>query len=152
MKSDEKKEWCIALGNINAYHDSILGTRFKFLKGELATKEKVFGMIPEMTEEEYAELFRPATEEEINGEFDWDGYQYILKKETKRMKSIKEKAEKHLNSVYTGYDDVLKELVKESYVSGANYVLEQIENSLQEFSNYEDSLIVSRIIEQLKEK
>lgn len=80
MKSEEKKEWCIALGNISAYRDPILGTRFKFLKGELATKEKVFGMIPEMTEEKYAELFRPATEEEINGEFDWDGYQYILKR------------------------------------------------------------------------
>lgn len=85
MKSEEKKEWCIALGNINAYHDPILGTRFMFLKGERATKEKVFSMIPEMTEEKYAELFRPATEEEINGEFDWDGYQYILKKETKCM-------------------------------------------------------------------
>lgn len=35
-------------------------------------------------------------------------------------------------------------------MSGANYVLRQIENSLQEFSNYEDSLIISRIIEQLK--
>ena len=39
------------------------------------------------------------------------------------MKSIKEKSEEHLNSVYAGYDDVLKELVKESYVAGANYVL-----------------------------
>lgn len=39
------------------------------------------------------------------------------------MKSIKEKAKEHLNSVYAGYDDVLKELVKESYVSGANYML-----------------------------
>ena len=43
------------------------------------------------------------------------------------MKSIKEKSEEHLNSVYAGYDDVLKKLVKEGYVSGANYVLEQIE-------------------------
>lgn len=43
------------------------------------------------------------------------------------MKSIKDKAEEYLNSVYAGYDDVLKELVKKSYVSGANYVLEQIE-------------------------
>ena len=43
------------------------------------------------------------------------------------MKSIKEKSEEHLNSVYAGYDDVLKELVKEGYVAGANYVLEQIE-------------------------
>lgn len=33
---------------------------------------------------------------------------------------------------------------------GANYVLDEIENSLQDFSNYEDSLIISRIIEQLK--
>lgn len=43
------------------------------------------------------------------------------------MKSIKEKAEEHLNNVYAGYDDVLKELVKEGYEAGANYVLEQIE-------------------------
>ena len=43
------------------------------------------------------------------------------------MKSIKEKAKEHLNSVYAGYDYVLKELVKESYVSGANYVLDEIE-------------------------
>lgn len=33
------------------------------------------------------------------------------------MKSIKEKSEEHLNSVYAGYDDVLKKLIKEGYVS-----------------------------------
>lgn len=43
----------------------------------------------------------------------------------------KERAEEHLNSVYVGYDDVLKELVKESYVSGANYVLDKIAEVLQ---------------------
>ena len=41
------------------------------------------------------------------------------------MKSIKEKAEEHLNSVYYGYDNVLKTLVKEGYEAGANYVLEK---------------------------
>lgn len=43
------------------------------------------------------------------------------------MKSIKEKSEEHLNSVYAGYDNVLKILVKEGFESGANYVLEEIE-------------------------
>ena len=43
------------------------------------------------------------------------------------MKSIKEKANEHLNSVYAGYDGVLKKLVKEGFVSGANYVLDEIE-------------------------
>jgi len=33
---------------------------------------------------------------------------------------------------------------------GANYVLEEIEKLLDEFTNYEDSLIVRRVIEQLK--
>lgn len=76
----KEKEWCIALNNVSPYTDSVLGLRYEFLKGERATKEKVFSMIPSMTEEEYARYFRPATEEEINGEFEWDGYQYILKK------------------------------------------------------------------------
>ena len=39
---------------------------------------------------------------------------------------------------------------KYAFIAGANYVLDEIEKSLQEFSNYEDSLIISRIIEQLK--
>lgn len=79
MKSIKKQEWCIALDNIGSYTDPVLGLRYKFLKGERATKEKVFNMIPDMTEEEYARCFRPATEEEINGEFNWDGEQYVLK-------------------------------------------------------------------------
>lgn len=79
MKSIKEKESCIALDNIGPYNDPILGVRYKFLKGERATKEKVFNMIPYMTEEEYARCFRPSTKEEINGEFDWDGEQYTLK-------------------------------------------------------------------------
>lgn len=39
-----------------------------------------------------------------------------------------------------------------AYKAGANYVLEQVEKQLDEFSNLEDSLIVRRVFEQLKEK
>jgi hypothetical protein len=76
------------------------------------------------------------------------------------MTSIKEKAEKHLNSVYAGYDDVLKELVKESYVSGANYVLDAIEefmvnlnlgnNSAEKFYKFDLIADIHAFIEQLK--
>ena len=72
------------------------------------------------------------------------------------MKSIKEKSEEHLNSVYAGYDDVLKELVKESYVSGANYVLEEIENlvktTIGEGWTYHYNLYIGlvNLLEQLK--
>ena len=83
--SKEGMEWCIALDDVGWYDNSLFGKHPIFLKGERATKEKVFFEIPDITEEEYAKYFRPATEEEINGEFDWDGYQYILKKETKCM-------------------------------------------------------------------
>lgn len=66
------------------------------------------------------------------------------------MKSIKEKSlevfPEHCN--YTTSSDNRRKRI--GFVTGANYVLEQFENSLQEFSNYEDSLIISRIIEQLK--
>ena len=66
------------------------------------------------------------------------------------MKSIKEKSlevfPEHCN--YTTSSDNRRKRI--GFVAGANYVLEQFENSLQEFSNYEDSLIISRIIEQLK--
>ena len=66
------------------------------------------------------------------------------------MKSIKEKAEEvfpgHCNA--TTDDSNLKKRI--GFIAGANYVLDEIENSLQEFSNHEDSLIISRIIEQLK--
>jgi len=72
------------------------------------------------------------------------------------MKSIKEKAEKHLNSVYAGYDDVLKELVKESYVSGANYVLDEIEKLVKttvgDGGTYHYNLYIGlvNLLEQLK--
>lgn len=81
MKSMEEKnyEWCIALDNVGLYYNNLLGPRPLFLKGERTTKEKVFSYIPDMTEEKYSKLFRPATEEEIDGQFDWDGEQYVLK-------------------------------------------------------------------------
>lgn len=66
------------------------------------------------------------------------------------MKSIKEKAEEHLNSVYAGYDDVLKELVKASYVSGANYVLDHLSKTI---AVSEDGYLLDntkKMIEQLK--
>ena len=46
--------------------------------------------------------------------------------------------------IFDGY------LVEEACEYGAKAVLGEIENSLQEFTNYEDSLIIRRIIEQLK--
>lgn len=58
------------------------------------------------------------------------------------MKSIKEKAKE--NCIKYGS---LGDIAYSEFVEGANYVLEQIEKSLQEFSNYEE---ISRIIEQLK--
>lgn len=39
-----------------------------------------------------------------------------------------------------------------AYEAGANYVLDEIEKQLDEFSNLEDSLIVRRVIEELKKK
>lgn len=132
------KEWCIALDNVSSYIDSVLGLRYKFLKGERATKEKVFSMIPSMTEEEYARYFRPATEEEINGEFEWDGEQFILKG-SKRMKSIKEKSFELFPEMQTDSDDwdVIEEQCdrddqRKAYRLGANYVLEQIEQLIYE--------------------
>jgi hypothetical protein len=62
------------------------------------------------------------------------------------MKSIKEKAEEHLNSVYYGYDNVLKTLVKEGYEAGANYVLECIEEATNICFDEE----LRKVIEQLK--
>ena len=71
------------------------------------------------------------------------------------MKSIKEKASEYsfvnkgIDETGNYYEDY--SVVKlDGFIAGANYVLEQIEDSLQEFSNYEDSIIISRIIEQLK--
>lgn len=39
---------------------------------------------------------------------------------------------------------------KITFEAGANYVLDEIEKLLDEFTNYEDSLIIGRVIEQLK--
>lgn len=62
------------------------------------------------------------------------------------MKSIKVKSVEHLNSVYAGYDDVLKKLVKEGYEAGANYVLECIE----EVTNICFDEELRKVIKQLK--
>ena len=62
------------------------------------------------------------------------------------MKPIKEKAE----DIQLGYDDIQAPAIGRGFVLGANYVLEEIEKQLDEFSNFEDSLIVRRVIEQLK--
>lgn len=62
------------------------------------------------------------------------------------MKSIKEKAKE----VQIGYDDIQAPAIGTGFVTGANYVLEEIEKQLDEFSSFEDSLIVRRVIEQLK--
>jgi hypothetical protein len=74
------------------------------------------------------------------------------------MKSIKEKAKEygllnpdiHYDADGNTYDDVDKPSV--DFEAGANYVIEQIEKQLDEFSNFEDSLIVRRLIEELKKK
>jgi len=73
------------------------------------------------------------------------------------MKSIKEKSFELFPEMQTDSDDwdVIEEQCdrddqRKAFAKGANYVLDAIEKSLQEFSNYEDSLIISRIIEQLK--
>ena len=64
------------------------------------------------------------------------------------MKSIKEKAEEYTKDYL--FSPVPQKVPNEHFEAGANYVLEEIENLLDEFSNYEDSLIISRVIEQLK--
>lgn len=68
------------------------------------------------------------------------------------MKSIKEKAHEIAWQYSKHYDPIAcrQEWCEMAAREGAKYVLEKIEDSLQEFSNYEDSLIISRIIEQLK--
>lgn len=132
--SKEGMEWCIALENIGPYMNIVLGPRFLFLKGERATKEKVFNYIPEMTEEDYNKYFRPATEEEINGEFEWDGEQFILKG-SNRMKSIKEKAEEYA-FIKQGIDPAgiqFREFntnKQDGFEAGATYVLDILEQAL----------------------
>lgn len=60
------------------------------------------------------------------------------------MKSINEFATEYAQDKY------LPVQTSQAVKAGANYVLEQIDKQLVEFSNFEDSLIISRIIEQLK--
>lgn len=48
------------------------------------------------------------------------------------MKSIKEKAKEYVSD---RPDGIIKTRVKEGYVAGANYALEQIENLIQEKSD-----------------
>lgn len=62
------------------------------------------------------------------------------------MKSIKEKAEEYTN----GFHPSIRRMCNESFVDGANYVLEEIENCRKEFYNINDSLIISEIIKELK--
>jgi predicted DNA-binding protein len=67
------------------------------------------------------------------------------------MKSIKEKSIEIYPAIEGDLSSTSENLVKrKGFQTGANYVLDIIEHSLQEFSNYEDSLIIRRIIEQLK--
>ena len=74
------------------------------------------------------------------------------------MKSINKKAEEYAKVfiepfvLYYSQDEVkqFEAQHEDSFEAGANYVLEEIEKQLDEFSNYEDSLIVRRVIEQLK--
>ena len=67
------------------------------------------------------------------------------------MKSIKEKSVEHLNSVYAGYDDVLKKLVKEGYVSGANYVLDAIIECLPKTHLFNSNEAIDIITSRIKE-
>ena len=67
------------------------------------------------------------------------------------MMTIKEKAEEYadeqdLRMAYNGSCDNCRQ----GFVVGANYVLDEIENSLTEFSNTEDYSILQRKIKELK--
>ena len=68
------------------------------------------------------------------------------------MKSIKEKAEEYDRVVerISANESIVDVSGREQFEAGANYVLEQIENQLDEFHSFEDSLMVIRVIEQLK--
>ena len=60
------------------------------------------------------------------------------------MKSINEFATEYAQDKY------LPVQTSQAVKAGAYYVLEQIDKQLVEFSNFEDTLIISRIIKQLK--
>ena len=65
------------------------------------------------------------------------------------MKSIKEKAEEFnkIIRVINESESIVSTQGSKMFEAGANYVLEEIEKLLDEFTNYEDSLIVRRVIE-----
>lgn len=65
------------------------------------------------------------------------------------MKSIKEKAKEYGKAMLTDWGVVSTERI-EGFEAGADYVLGEIENQLDEFYSFEDSLMVIRVIEQLK--
>jgi hypothetical protein len=66
------------------------------------------------------------------------------------MMSIKEKSNEYAREYL--FSPLPKSAPNVHFEEGANYVLEQIEKQLGEFSNFEDSLIVRRVIEELKKK
>ena len=64
------------------------------------------------------------------------------------MKSIKEKANEYAKDYL--FSPLPQRAPNVHFEAGANYVLDEIEKQLDEFSSFEDSLIVRRVIEQLK--
>ena len=68
------------------------------------------------------------------------------------IKSVKEKAHE-IGWVYSKHYDPIacrQEWCEMAARESANYVLEEVEKQLDEFSNFDDSLIIRRVIEQLK--
>lgn len=77
------------------------------------------------------------------------------------MKSIREKAKEAKRNIHPLFESIRESTGEpvsvydqndmiDMFEAGANYVIEQIEKQLDEFTNYEDSFIVRRVIEQLK--
>ena len=64
------------------------------------------------------------------------------------MKSIKEKSNEYAREYL--FSPLPQRAPNVHFEAGANYVLEQIEKQLDEFSDFDDSLIIRRVIEQLK--
>lgn len=64
------------------------------------------------------------------------------------MKSIKEQSNEYAKEYL--FSPLPQRAPNIHFEAGANYVLEEIEKLLDEFTNFEDSLIISRAIEQLK--
>lgn len=66
------------------------------------------------------------------------------------MKSIKETANEYAKDYL--FSPLPQRAPNIHFEAGANYVLSEIERLLDDFSNFEDSLIVRRVIEELKKK